>query len=74
MRVAEVLLGIHDDLVTFLHHQIAVRNEHLALTLDHNDDRLAGDIQIADTLAYPAAVLKENNLLQVDMLIIIEGV
>ena len=51
MRVAEVLLGIHDDLVAFLHHQVAVGDEHLAVALDHDDDRLAGDIQIADALA-----------------------
>ena len=48
LRVADVHLRIHDDLVALLHDQIALRDERLALALDHDDDRLAGDIQIAD--------------------------
>ena len=61
------------QLVTFLHDQIAVGDEHLALTLDHDDDRLAGDIQIADALAHPAAVLEQDDFLEVDVLVVAEG-
>ena len=68
MLMAEVLLGIHNDLVSLLHHQIAIWDEHLALALHHDNDRLPGDIQIADALANPAAVLEQHDLLEIDVL------
>ena len=54
-------LGIEDDAVAFQEHQVAVGDKDLAVSLDHDDDGLAGNIQIHDPLAVPGAVAAQDN-------------
>ena len=51
---------------------IAAGDKDVALPPDHDDDGLAGDVQITDAQAVPGALRPEHHLLQIDVLVISE--
>ena len=72
VRVADVHLGVHDQLVAFHQHGVAVGDDGLLAALDEDDDRLAGNVKVADHLTVPRTVLEEHDLLEVDVLILVK--
>lgn len=53
--------------------QVALGDQHLIFAFDHNDNGLAGEVQIPDLLAVPRTLLPQDHFLQVDVGVIIEG-
>ena len=72
MRVAEMHLGVHNDLVAFQQDKIAVWYYCLSVALDHNDKRLPRNIKITYLLTVPGILLKQNNFLKVDSVVVIK--
>jgi len=61
MRVAEMHLGVHNDLVAFQQDKIAVWYYCLSVALDHNDKRLPRNTKLFYLSACPAVVFTKMN-------------
>ena len=73
ISVPEVGLCVQDDAVALLEDQVAVGDKDVALPPDHDDDGLAGDVQLPDGQAVPGVLTAQHHLLQVDVLVVPQG-
>ena len=71
--IREKRLCINNDHVPFLQDHIPVRDQKFFPAPYKDNNRLPGDIQIADTVPDPGIVLLKNDLFQFNVFICIEG-
>ena len=59
-------------MVALHEHKIAVGHKHSTVALYHNDNGLAGDIQLSDGKAVPLMIVLEHDFLQVDVPVVFQ--
>ena len=65
-----MVLFVEKDLIPGQQNQSAVWNQSLSPAPDHDDQRLAGNVQIADGTAYPRVLRLEGDLLKLNAAIL----
>ena len=66
VAAGDVRLGVQQQYVSCPETGGAFGDQHPVAALDHDDDGLARDVEIADALPVPRAVLQQDDLLEVD--------